>query len=123
VSSAQGASEGALGDVGPLLTTAASAYRRLLSTAMAAGIEVPYEANLSNVGSLVWLEQLLVRLHWRGCSSAHCCKNSTAIVLLHPGQTGVARGWCGVAALTRQQYVTDCSWMVRLMVVWVVELC
>eukprot|EP00775_Hariotina_reticulata_P003445 gene3445-3716_t len=61
VSSAQvaGVSEGALGDVGPLLTTAASAYRRLFSTAVAAGMEVPYEANLSNVGSLIWLEQLL----------------------------------------------------------------
>jgi hypothetical protein len=26
----------------------------------AAGLEVPYEANLNNVGSLVWLEQLMV---------------------------------------------------------------
>jgi hypothetical protein len=34
--------------------------RRLYSTAAAAGIEVPYEANLTNVGSLVWLEQLMV---------------------------------------------------------------
>jgi len=35
--------------------------RRLYSTASAAGIEVPYEANLNNVGALVWLEQLMVR--------------------------------------------------------------
>ena len=34
--------------------------RRLYSTAAAAGIEVPYEANLNNVGALVWLEQLMV---------------------------------------------------------------
>jgi hypothetical protein len=51
-----------LGDVKPLLTAAASAYRRLYSTAAAAGVEVPYEANLGSVGGLVWLEQLMVRV-------------------------------------------------------------
>jgi hypothetical protein len=38
-----------------------SCCRRLYSSAAAAGIEVPYEANLNNVGALVWLEQLMVR--------------------------------------------------------------
>eukprot|EP00878_Enallax_costatus_P014044 GHUV01014686.1.p1 GENE.GHUV01014686.1~~GHUV01014686.1.p1 ORF type:complete len:952 (+),score=416.02 GHUV01014686.1:1010-3865(+) len=52
-------SPGQLGEVGPLLGKAASAYRRLYSSAMAAGIEIPYEANLNNVGALVWLEQLM----------------------------------------------------------------
>jgi hypothetical protein len=62
LSSAQSAAQSTdLGEVGPLLGKAASAYRRLYSSAAAAGLEVPYEANLNNVGSLVWLEQLMVR--------------------------------------------------------------
>ncbi|KAF6263937.1 hypothetical protein COO60DRAFT_1664828 [Scenedesmus sp. NREL 46B-D3] len=61
LSSSQAAAQGGpdLGEVGPLLGKAASAYRRLYSSAAAAGLEVPYEANLNNVGSLVWLEQLM----------------------------------------------------------------
>lgn len=63
VATAQAAAQSpsGLGEVGPLLGKAASAYRRLYSSAAAAGLEVPYEANLNNVGSLVWLEQLMVR--------------------------------------------------------------
>lgn len=62
LSAAQASVQGGpdLGEVGPLLGKAASAYRRLYSSAAAAGLEVPYEANLNNVGSLVWLEQLMV---------------------------------------------------------------
>jgi hypothetical protein len=62
LSAAKAAAQGGpdLGEVGPLLGKAASAYRRLYSSAAAAGLEVPYEANLNNVGSLVWLEQLMV---------------------------------------------------------------
>ncbi|WIA34036.1 hypothetical protein OEZ86_012415 [Tetradesmus obliquus] len=61
LSAAQASVQGGpdLGEVGPLLGKAASAYRRLYSSAAAAGLEVPYEANLNNVGSLVWLEQLM----------------------------------------------------------------
>jgi hypothetical protein len=63
LSSAQASAQAGpdLGEVGPLLGKAASAYRRLYSSAAAAGLDVPYEANLNNVGSLVWLEQLMVR--------------------------------------------------------------
>jgi len=124
VSSAQGAemSEGALADVGPLLTTAASAYRRLFSTAVAAGMEVPYEANLSNVGSLVWLEQAageawLVR--WQQCTllpgvlcsllgvapgdvrhevQPWCCR----VMSLRCGSVRLtAADWCGCAGIPR----------------------
>lgn len=56
-----GGTGGGLGDVSSLLLTAASAYRRLYSSAAAAGVEVPFEAQLGNVGSLTWLEQIVVR--------------------------------------------------------------
>lgn len=58
---ADGGTGGGLGDVSSLLLTAASAYRRLYSSAAAAGVEVPFEAQLGNVGSLTWLEQIVVR--------------------------------------------------------------
>ena len=49
-----------LAEVSDLLKKAAGAYRSLYSSASAVGMEVPYEANLNNIGGLVWVEQIMV---------------------------------------------------------------
>jgi hypothetical protein len=49
-----------LADVTELLKKAAAAYRSLYSSASAAGFDIPYEANLANLGGLVWVEQMMV---------------------------------------------------------------
>lgn len=46
-------------DIGALLTRAANAYKALFRHAQAAGIEVPYEAQLTHVTALTWTEDML----------------------------------------------------------------
>jgi hypothetical protein len=53
------AAAGGGAEIAALLSRAAAAYRSLHSAAAAHGVEVPYEASVSTVGGLVWLEQLM----------------------------------------------------------------
>lgn len=48
-----------MSEVAGLLVQTAGAYRKLYQAAQTGGLEIPYEAQLGNVGALTWSEELL----------------------------------------------------------------